>query len=383
MNDKISGTGSQTAAPPAASGAPAPEAIHVTKAIVPDPAEYTAHVMRILSSRHLTNIGSYAKTLEDKLRAFLGVPYLLLCTNGTLSLQLALRAAKLPGREVITTPFSYVASVSALLWEGCTPVFGDIDEETLCLDPRSLENARTDKTAGVLPVHIYGNACDVEGIAAFADRHKLTTIYDAAQAFGSTYKGESLLSCGDFATASFHATKVFHTVEGGGVICKSDAAHKELQLLRAFGHVGDEHYTLGINAKLTEPHAAMGLCLLDTVADNIGGRKRVSQIYDALFPAQGLRKPRLREGLEYNHAYYPVIFDTEAAMKKALNSLNRQNIFPRRYFFPALNTLSYLETRQQCPVAEDLCTRVLCLPLYAELEERDVERIMQMVRKAL
>ncbi len=284
------------------------EPIFVTQSLVPDAAEYTAHIMRILSSRRLTNIGDYAVTLENELRASLGIPHFLVCANGTLSLQLALHAAKLQGREVITTPFSYVASVSALLWEGCTPVFGDIDEETLCLDPHGLEDLYTEKTAGILPVHIYGNACDVEGIAAFAEAAGLATVYDAAQTFGCIYNDRSLLSYGDFATVSFHATKVFHTVEGGGVACNTDEAHKELQLLRAFGHVGDEHYTLGINAKLTEPHAAMGLCLLHRVADNIAGRKKISRMYDALFPARGLRKPRLREGLEYNYAYYPVIF---------------------------------------------------------------------------
>lgn len=362
---------------------PLPEPVHVTKAIVPDPVEYTAYITRILSTRHLTNSGIYATELEGKLRDFLGVPYLSLCTNGTLSLQLALRAAGLAGKEVVTTPFSYVASVSALLWEGCTPVFADVDEETLCLDPGVLEQVCTDTTAGVLPVHIYGNICDVDGIGAVAGRRGLSVVYDGAQALGSRYCGKSALAYGDFTTASLHATKIFHTVEGGCVISNSPEAENRLKLLRAFGHVGDEHYCLGINAKITEPHAAMGLCLLGRVEENIAGRKRVSAVYDACFPAQGLRKPGMRAGLEHNHAYYPVIFDTEAAMGRALRRMNEANIFPRRYFFPALNTLPYLANRQSCPVAESVAVRVLSLPLYGELEERTAERIMRIIRSCV
>ena len=359
------------------------DAIHVTSAIVPDPGEYAAYITEILSTRHLTNRGVFATRLERKLSDFLGVPYLALCTNGTMALLLALRVARLQGKEVITTPFSYVASVSALLWEGCTPVFADIEEETLCIDPRKLEGALSDDTAGVLPVHIYGNACDVDGIGRFAGSHGLQVVYDAAQAFGSTYEGRSLLSFGDFSTASFHATKVFHTVEGGCVVARTKEAHDELNLMRAFGHIGDTHYSLGINAKVTEPHAAMGLCLLDRVRENIAGRKLVSEMYDARMPSGGLRKPALRAGLSYNYAYYPVVFDTEKAMRRALDGLRGENVFPRRYFYPALNTLPYLTRRQACPVAESIAARVLALPLYAELQESTVERIMRIIVHAL
>jgi Predicted pyridoxal phosphate-dependent enzyme apparently involved in regulation of cell wall biogenesis len=359
------------------------EAIHVTKAIVPDPAEYAAYIMRLLDSRQLTNMGEHAILLEQKLRAFLNVPYLALCTNGTLALQLAIRAAHLAGKEVITTPFSYVATLSALLWEGCTPVFVDIDEETLCLDSAKVENVISDATAAILPVHVYGAPCDIESIAALAGKYGLTTIYDAAQAFGTLYNGHSLLQYGDFSTASFHATKVFHTVEGGGIISNTPEADRQIRLLRAFGHIGDTHYTLGINAKITEPHAAMGLCLLDKVSENIAGREKISQAYDALLPMHGVRKPARRPGTTYNYAYYPIVFESAGTMHRALTCMNEENIFPRRYFYPALNTLPYLSTRTDCPLAESISTRTLCLPLYAELDEHVVERIMHIIGKSL
>ena len=357
--------------------------VYVTKATVPDPSEYVAYITRLLDSRQLTNMGKLAILLEQRLCTFLNVPRFALCTNGTLALQLALRAAHLTGKEVITTPFSYVASLSALLWEGCVPVFVDIDEETLCMDPAKAENVISNETGAILPVHIYGAPCDIESIATLAEKFGLTTIYDAAQAFGTLYNGKSLLTYGDFSTASFHATKVFHTVEGGGIVCNTAEADQQIRLFRSFGHIGDTHYTLGINAKITEPHAAMGLCLLDRVPENIAGRKRISLAYDALLPVHGVRKPLQRPGTMYNHAYYPIIFENAEVMQRSLACMNRENIFPRRYFYPALNTLPYLSTRTNCPLAESISSRILCLPLYAELEERIVERIMRIIQKSL
>jgi dTDP-4-amino-4,6-dideoxygalactose transaminase len=294
-----------------------------------------------------------------------------------------LRASGLTGKKVITTPFSYVATVSALLWEGCTPVFADIDEETLCLDPHAVSEKITPDVAGVLPVHIYGNACDVDTFGALAKDAHLTLIYDGAQCFGSAYKGKSVLDYGDYAACSFHATKIFHTVEGGGVVAHSPEAMKALTLLRAFGHRGDTHYRLGINAKLSELHAAMGLSLLGGVESRIAAYAKVRAAYDALLPPHGLRRLVLREGLKYNQAYYPVIFDDEKTLLRAMERLNAENIFPRRYFYPALNTLPYLKETQTCPVAESISRRVLCLPLYPRLEDANVERIADIVKSCL
>ena len=357
--------------------------IFVTKAIVPSYSEYAAYLEQVFNTRHLTNGGMLAQKLEQALSSLLNIQHLAICANGTLALQLALRAAGLEKGEVITTPFSYVATVSSLLWEGFTPVFADIDEDTLCISPGSIEAAITENTVAILPVHIYGNACDVEAINTVANKYHLKTIYDAAQAFGSTLMGVPLASYGEFATMSFHATKVFHTVEGGGVVCHSTEAHERLGLLRAFGHIGDNYISLGVNAKMSELHAAMGLCLLDSFSGNICGRRTVSQIYDTLLSTRGLRRPVLREGLTYNHAYYPVIFDTEKSLLRVVANLNRENIFPRRYFYPALNTLPYLPRHQPCPVAESVANRALCLPLYKELSEADVERICAIVHRSI
>jgi dTDP-4-amino-4,6-dideoxygalactose transaminase len=346
--------------------------------------EYSRHLEAVFSSRNLTNNGPFCRRLEKELAARLHAPYLALCSTGTAALQLALHAAGLAGRKVITTPFSYAATVSALLWIGCDVVFADIDEETLCLDPASVAERVTSDTAGLLPVHVYGNICDVDSLADIARESGLPLIYDAAQCFGSTFRGKSVLAYGDYAVCSFHATKVFHTVEGGCVIAHRPEALEALALLRACGHRGDKHIRLGINAKLSELHSAVGLSLLDKVADNIAGRKKVSAMYDALLPAQGLRRPKQREGLEYNHAFYPVIFDDEKTLLRVLERLETERIFPRRYFYPALNTLPYLQgERQSCPTAESIAPRVLCLPLYTELEESAVERIARIIQHSL
>lgn len=359
------------------------QAIYITRAIVPDAKEYTAAVEEILTSRNLTNMGSFAVRLEKALTEYLKVPYTTLTTNGTIALQLAIRAAKLKGREIITTPFSYVATVSTILWEGFTPVFADIDEENFCLDPKNIDPLVTEDTCAIMPVHIYGNACDVEGLEQAAKRHDLRTIYDAAQCFGVRYKGKSLFEYGDFSTASFHATKVFHTVEGGAVFCRHKEEKDHLDLLRAFGHKGDDHFTLGINAKITEPNAAMGLCLLPRATENIAARGAVAAMYDALLPASGVRKPSRRPNLDYNNSYYPLVFDDPKAVNRAIARMKEHNIHPRRYFYPALNTLPYLTRTNPCPVAENICMRVLCLPLFAELGEENVERIMGIVKESL
>jgi dTDP-4-amino-4,6-dideoxygalactose transaminase len=358
--------------------------VQVTKARVPDYTAYTAYLESIFSTRYLTNHGSLSRLLESALRDYLRVPHIGLCANGTSALQLGLHVAGLAGKEVVTTPFSYVATVSALLWEGCSVRFADIEKDTLCLDPASVSETITPRTAGLLPVHIYGNICDVDALAAVARAGDLRVFYDAAQSFGSVYRERNVADFGDYVAYSFHATKIFHTVEGGGLVTRTPEDHDAFTLLLACGHRGDMHLRPGINAKLSELHAAAGLCLLDGTAANIAGRKRVSRMYDVLLPDDGLRRPVLRPGLTYNYAYYPVIFESEATTLRAIERLHRDNIFPRRYFYPALNTLPYLQgERQSCPTAESIAPRVLCLPLYAELEESTVERIVYIIRNSL
>lgn len=361
--------------------------IFVTAASLPERDVYDTYVDRIFSSRWLTNNGSMLIELERELRKFLGVPYLELCANGTLALQLALRLLNLHGKKIITTPYTYVATLSALLWENCEPVFVDIDPYTMCLDPSLVEDCLKNDpdVAGIVPVHVYGNACDVEAFDLISERYKIPALYDGAHAFGSVYRGKSLLSYGHASICSFHATKIFHTVEGGCVITHKAEEDREARLMRAFGHVHDTHYTLGINTKLSELHAAMGLSLLPRITENLKQRARLTSLYDQyLTPANNehLRGLGLREGLIWNHAYYPVIFADSNMRARVMSALEKERIHPRRYFYPALTRLPYIHG-QSCPVAEDISEKVLCLPLWPDMEDKLVERICGIINKQI
>lgn len=357
--------------------------VQVTRSTLPPLEAYIACVREMFASRQMTNQGAYVRRLEASLAEWLNVPALSLCANGTLALQLALRLLGLNGKKVITTPFTYVATLSALLWEGCTPVFADIDPDTLCIDPADVERllAEHPDTAGLLPVHVYGNACAVDRLADLAEQHGLRVLYDAAHVFGSTLGGTSLFAWGDAAIGSFHATKLFHTVEGGCVILPRPDDKARLDLLRAFGHVGDEHLCLGINAKMSELHAAMGLCLLPAVPDILALRATKAALYDAalrLDDQSSLRRPTLAPGLVWNHAYYPVIFPDHASLTRTLAALRRREIYPRRYFYPSLTRLPYV-SGPACPVAEDMAERVLCLPFWPEIDESLIAEIAEVV----
>lgn len=361
------------------------KAIHVTESFLPPQKEFLRYVDDIFSSHHLTNQGPYIKKLERDLKEYLGVPQLATCANGTLALQLALRLLNLNGKKIVTTPFTYVATLSSLLWENCQPIFADIDSETLCLDPRSVKRALKvhPDTAGIMPVHVFGNACDVAEFADIAKEYNLQIIYDAAHAFGSRLGGKSLLDYGDASTCSFHATKLFHTVEGGCVVAPRKAQAEKLALFRAFGHFGDTHVCLGINAKLSELHAAMGLSVLTYMDENLAKRARLAKAYDEFLNIGinlHLNTPRLAEGLEWNHAYYPVIFRSEAVLLKTLAALNKKEIYPRRYFYPSLTTLPYAP-KQNCPVADDIANRIICLPFWGDMPLEIAERIAEIVKK--
>lgn len=354
--------------------------INVTKTFLPPLDQYRKHLDRIWESGQITNQGSVVKELESRLKTYLKVPELQLVANGTLALQLALQSLGIERGEIITTPFSYVASVSAILWEGHQPVFADIDEQTLCIDPQKIEAAITPQTRAILAVHVFGNPCDVAAIERIAKKHSIPVIYDAAHTFGVRYKQKSLLDYGDVSICSFHATKLFHTIEGGAVVSRSPKINKKLDLTKRFGHYGDDHHALGINAKMSEPHAAMGLCNLEHIDNIIKKRKQVSDLYTKLLGAR-FKRPKRLEGTTYNYNYYPIIFDSEEELTKKIAALEAQNIHPRRYFSPSLNKLPYLRSDQSCPVSEDIAQRILCLPLYAELSEQDITRICTVLKK--
>lgn len=354
----------------------------VTKSFMPPLAEYESYLKKIYESGILTNQGPCVQELEKRLSEYLGVQNFQYVTNGTIALQLALKALEIEEGEIITTPFSYVATTSSILWERCEPIFVDIETNNFTIDVTKIEQAITPKTRAIMAVHVFGYACDVEAIQEIADKYNLKVIYDAAHAFGSFYKGKSLCGYGDISTCSFHATKVFHTIEGGACICKDDKVNETLYHTKKFGHDGDEHLMLGINGKQSEFNAAMGLALLPYISYIIKERKRVCDLYDKLLDGM-VTRPKVQENLDYNYAYYPVVFKSEDELKKVFRALAEQEIYPRRYFYPSLNTLPYLKNKQTCPVSEDICSRIACLPLYPELSNEIVEKICKIIREVL
>jgi len=353
--------------------------INVTKTYLPPIEEYQHYLRQIWSSNQVTNQGPLLKKFEKETANFLKVDNFHFVANGTIALQIALRALDITDGEIITTPFSYVATTSAILWERCEPVYVDIDPETFCIDATKIEAAITDKTKAILAVHVFGHPCDIEKIDDIAKKHNLKVIYDGAHAFGANYNNRSLLAYGDISVGSFHATKPFHTIEGGCVIAADKKVSEKLELIKRFGHNGDTHYMLGINAKASEFQAAMGLCNLLHIESIIEARKSLSELYDQLLGAD-LRTDSWRGSTKYNYSYYPVVFGNEEQLTKAVTGLNKENIFPRRYFYPSLNKLPYIIDKHPCPVSEKVAASILCLPLYSDLAEKDVKRVCEIIK---
>lgn len=356
--------------------------INVTKTFLPDFDTYTQTLRRAWDKVWITNNGELLLELEDKLRQYLGVKHLLFTSNGTVVLQMALKALNIT-KEVITTPFSYVATTNAILWENCKPVFVDINDRDFCIDADKIEAAITPHTEAIMATHVYGYPCDVEKIGAIAARHNLKVIYDGAHAFGCMYKGKSLLNYGDVSTCSFHATKVFHTVEGGCLVTGNDDLERVLRLYRQFGHHGDDYFSVGINGKNSEFHAAMGLCVLPEIGNIIAQRRQLSELYDSLLDFSKLYKPGSDKEIVYNYAYYPVVFQTEEQLIRARAALLATDVTTRRYFYPSLNQLPYIKEQVSCPVSESIAARVLSIPLYAGLDAADATRIAQTINASL
>lgn len=356
--------------------------INVTKTYLPDLDKYIQTLKRAWDKTWITNNGELVQELEQRLKEYLGVKHLFFCNNGTIVLQMALKVYDIIG-EVLTTPFSYVATTNAILWEGATPVFVDIEPQTFCINPDKIEALITAKTQAILATHVYGYPCAVEKIEAIAQKHHLKVIYDGAHAFGCHYKGKSLLSYGDISTCSFHATKLFHTVEGGCIITNDDDTARTLQLYRQFGHEYDDYYSVGINGKNSEFHAAMGLCVLDDMEQIIESRKAISLQYDKGLSNAGLIKPfAATNDFIYNYSYYPVVFNSEAELIAARSRLLVECINTRRYFYPSLNQLPFLNG-EKCAISEDVSTRVLCLPLYHGLKQEEVTKIVSILKSQL
>lgn len=342
---------------------PLREPIMVTRATLPPLDEYVGYLRQIWNTHTLTNNGPLVRELEQRLRDYLGSADLWFVNNCTTALQIAIKALDLHG-EIITTPFSYVATTGVILWENCAPVFVDVRPGDLTIDPAQIEAAITPRTSAILATHVYGFPCDVAAIDAIACRHGLKVIYDAAHTFGCTLNGRSLASYGDVSCLSFHATKVFHTAEGGAVVINGNAALAErARLMRAFGHFGDDHQCIGINGKNSELHAALGLCNLPRLANSLVLRRAQHENYTRLLGGSPLRLPRsTAANFVYNYGYYPVTLPNEPAVLLALRELAQLRIHPRRYFYPSLNRVPYV-AGPACAVSEQAAVTTLCLPL--------------------
>lgn len=353
--------------------------IPVTKPFLPPQQIYQSYLDGIWKRNWLTNMGPLASDLELRLKEFLKVDHLLFVTNGTVALQMAIKALELKG-EIITTPFSFVATTSSIVWENCKPVFVDIDKNSLNIDARKIEEAITENTSAILATHVYGNPCDVTKIEQIAKKHNLKVIYDGAHAFGVQINGKSIFEYGDISTCSLHATKLYHSIEGGLLITKNPDLLKKLAYIRNFGFDGPENFAeLGLNGKNSEFHAAMGLANLKYLQEIHQKRKVItSRYYDKLQHLKA-RRPLWHNDSQNNFAYYPIIFETEELMLKCIAYLKSNEIFTRRYFYPSLSkSLPYLPVKN-LEVTDDIAKRVLCLPLYYDLTSEEVDLICRLL----
>lgn len=371
-----------------------PNPITVTSPLLPPLDEFIPYLQQIWDSRWITNNGNFHQQLEQALTDYLGVEYLSLFTNGTLPLITALQALDIAEGEVITTPYSFVATSHSIWWNKLKPVFVDVLPENGNIDPTKIEAAITDRTVAIMPVHVYGCPCDVEAIDAIAKKHNLKVIYDAAHAFGVTYKGRSILEWGDVSTLSFHATKVYNTVEGGAMVVHSAEMKYDVDNLKNFGFRGETTVVApGINSKMDEVRAAYGLLNLRYVDAAIATRKRVAKKYvDALKDVKGIElfPYEINPTFKWNYAYFPILVTDEYRMTRdaLYEFMKTQNVLGRRYFYPLITdfepyTNSPGATKANLPVANRLASQVICLPIHHALTDEDVERVLKYIKSVI
>lgn len=356
--------------------------LNVTKSYLPDMDEYIVYLKRIWENHYLTNNGPLVVELETKLKKYLKLDRFHFVSNGTIALQLVIKSLNLNNCEIITTPFSFVATTNTILWENCKPVFVDIDEQDFNIDVNKIEEKITPKTKAIMAVHVFGNPCNVKKIEEIAKKYNLKVIYDAAHAFGVNYKGKSLLDYGDISTCSFHATKVFHTVEGGACVVKDKQISDKLNLLKKFGFENETYAEIGINAKNSEFHAAMGLCVFNHIDEIINTRKKITELYNENLKGI-IGKQKIASNCEYNYIYYPVLFDTESDLLEVLQNLNENGIYPRRYFYPSLNKIEIINSKDSCPISENISSRIACLPLDTYLTKENILTICKIISNTL
>jgi len=365
--------------------------IFVTQPSLPDLAEFIPYLQKIWDSKWLTNNGPFHQKFENKLADFLGVKYVSLFTNGTLALITALQVLRITG-EVITTPFSFVATTHSLCWNNIKPIFVDIEPEYYNLDPEKIERAITSKTTAILPVHVYGNPCNVKRIQEIADEYSLKLIYDSAHAFGVEVNNKSILTFGDLSILSFHATKVFHTFEGGAIVCHDENMKQKIDFLKNFGFEDETSVVApGINAKMNEFQAALGLVQLNHIDEEIAKRKRITNYYrKKLKDTPGIRFLQDSPKVKQNYSYMPIFIDEKnfGKSRDALyKSLKKNNIFTRRYFYPLISNFepykNYESSKfENLPIANKIAEQVLCLPICADLNFSQIDRIIAIIKGA-
>ena len=365
------------------------EIITVTSPLLPDLNEFNELLKQIWDNKWITNNGSFHKQLEAALAEYLKVPYVSLFTNGTLPLITALQALHITG-EVITTPYSFVATTHALWWNGIKPVFVDIDWKTGCMDPNKIEAAITPKTTAIMPVHVYGKPCDMKAIQDIADKYGLKVVYDAAHAFGVEVNGESVLNAGDMSTLSFHATKVYNTVEGGAMVMHDAKTKQRIDYLKNFGFAGEtEVVGPGINSKMDEIRSAYGLLNLKQVDAAIEARHQVAIKYrEALKDVEGIEFWNDLPGVKHNYSYFPIFVHRSYGMTRdeLYFKMKEQGVLGRRYFYPLISDFSTYRglpsaTKENLPVATKMANEVICLPMHHELSEEDINRVLELVVK--
>ncbi|MDF1584214.1 MAG: DegT/DnrJ/EryC1/StrS family aminotransferase [Methyloprofundus sp.] len=361
--------------------------IYVTQPYLPPLEEFIPYLEKIWENKILTNGGPFHQQLEQALCEYLGVEYISLFTNGTLALVTALQALRITG-EVITTPYSFVATSHSLLWNGIKPVFVDIDPNTLNLDPAKIESAITPQTTAIMPVHCYGHPCDIEAIQKIADNYNLNVIYDAAHAFGVQDAGGSILRHGDLSILSFHATKVFNTFEGGAIICPDAKTKTRIDHLKNFGFVDELTVVApGINGKMSELNAAIGLLQLECINQAISQRKEIDASYRKLLKnVKGIRCLQTTDEKAENYGYFPILIESEYPISRdaLYQRFKDQNIYVRRYFYPLISDFPMYRglpsaRRENLPIATDMACKVLCLPIYPELTYGDQQRIVNLI----
>ncbi len=357
--------------------------IYVTTPSLAPLDEYTKILKGIWETGIVTHNGPLLQRLEAELKEYLRLRNIVVVTNGTVAIQLAIKAFKLQG-EIITTPFSWIATCSSIQWEGCQPVFVDVDPNTLNIDPAKIEAAITHRTTAILPVHVFSNPCDIEAIETIAKKHNLKVIYDAAHAVCVDYKGRSLLEYGDIIATSFHATKIFNTGEGGACIATDDEVHKLLQRLRFFGHDDDKNIIGdGCNGKMTEIHAALGLANLPHLDGVQAKRKAIFEAYAQHLQDLDFIRFQQFDPNAYNYSYMPIILDSEERLLKVMNKLKENNIYGRRYFYPSLNLVKAVAAYSPMPISEDIAKRIMCLPSFNELDLDMIPEICRLVKECV